>query len=91
MVTSIPNANIQNFSIMCKESINNRTIQAINYLLDNKPGLTKSAMADSFGISPSKFSEILKERMNAGTEIMSKLSSVYSISATRGFRMGRHK
>ena len=39
-------------------------------------------MADSFGISPSKFSEILKERMNAGTEIMSKLSLLYNISAT---------
>lgn len=66
---------------MDKENINKRTIQAIQYLLENRPGLTKSAMAESFGISPSKFTEILKERMNAGTEIMSKLSDVYCISA----------
>lgn len=66
---------------MNKEIINKRTIQAIEYLLENRPGLTKSAMAESFGISPSKFTEILKGRMNAGTEIMSKLSDLYNVSA----------
>lgn len=66
---------------MCKEAINKRTIQAINFLLNNGTGLAKSTMAESFGISPSKFSEILKERMNAGTDIMSKLSANYGISA----------
>lgn len=66
---------------MCKEAINKRTIQAINYLLESKSGIAKSSMAESFGISPSKFSEILKGRMNAGTDIMSKLSVSYGISA----------
>ncbi|MGM9739834.1 MAG: S24 family peptidase [Candidatus Cryptobacteroides sp.] len=61
--------------------INKRTIQAINYLLDTNPKLTKTALADSFGISASKFTEILKERMNAGTEIMSELTRTYGISA----------
>lgn len=66
---------------MDKGNINNRTIQAIEHLLRSIPGLTKSAMAESFGISPSKFTEILKGRMNAGTEIMSGLSSNYNVSA----------
>ena len=66
---------------MNKDSINKRTIQAINYLLETQPKLTKTALAESFGISASKFSEILKFRMNAGTEIMSGLSRLYGISA----------
>ena len=66
---------------MDKENINKRTIQAIIHLLETTPGLTKTAMAESFGISPSKFTEILKERMNAGTEIMSGLSIYYGVSA----------
>ena len=67
---------------MNKESINDRVIYAVNSLLAAQPSLTKSAIADSFSISNSKFSEILNRRMNAGTEILSYLTNLYGISAS---------
>ena len=64
-----------------KIDINNRTIRAIEYILDSRPDLSKSALADELGVKPSKFSEILNKRMMAGTEIMSQLVYSYNISS----------
>lgn len=44
-----------------KIDINNRTIRAIEYILDSRPDLSKSALADELGVKPSKFSEILNK------------------------------
>lgn len=66
---------------MGKENINKRVITAIKWLLENTDGLTKTALADTFGIKPAKFSEILNERMLAGTDVMSVLCSKYHISS----------
>lgn len=66
---------------MTKEEINNRSIQAINWLLESNAGLTKTALADSFAIKPAKFSEILNGRMNVGTEIMAALCANHNISS----------
>lgn len=66
---------------MEKEQINQRTIDAIYYLLNNVKGLNKTSLAASLNVKPAKFSEILNLRMNAGVDIVSLLTSVYNISA----------
>jgi len=65
---------------MKKSEINRRFIDAVDVILrDNN--VSKSAIAGQLGITPQKFSEILGERMNAGTDMMAKLCSNYEISA----------
>lgn len=66
---------------MDKLEINSRFIQAINSLLEDK-GLTKSNIASSLGIKPAKFSEILNNRMNAGTDTIAKLCALYSFNTS---------
>lgn len=67
---------------MGKEQINSRAIGAINTLLEQDNTLTKTALATSLNVKPSKFSEILNGRMMAGADMMSLLCSEYNISAT---------
>lgn len=66
---------------MDKESINERFIMAIGSLLQDK-GLTKTGIAASLGVKPAKFSEILNNRMMAGTDMIATLCDKYSFSAT---------
>ena len=66
---------------MTREHINTRALDAIAYLLSNGELHTKSSIANDLGISASKLSEILGERMKAGTEILAGLSSEYNISS----------
>lgn len=66
---------------MIRESINSRALDAIGYLLTNGDLHTKTSIANELGISQSKLSEILKERMKAGTDILSGLSSKFNISS----------
>lgn len=66
---------------MTRESINTRALDAIAYLLSNGELHTKTSIAQDLGISQSKLSEILGERMKAGTEILAGLSSEYNISS----------
>lgn len=66
---------------MTKQEISNRTVESINYLLDNQNGLTKTALADALFVKPAKFSEILNGRMLAGTDIMCVLAERFNISA----------
>lgn len=66
---------------MTRENINSRALQAISYLLSSSDLHTKTSMASDLGISPSKFSEILGERMKAGTDVLAGLSSEYNISS----------
>ncbi len=61
-----------------KEQVNQRVIAAIELCLKST---TKSEMARTMGISPSKFSEILKERMMAGLDVIHCLCVEYLISA----------
>lgn len=53
---------------MSKVAINQRFIVAVNYLISELKSENKSSIADKIKISKSKFSEILKERMNVGLE-----------------------
>ena len=66
---------------MDKTEINKRFIHAIELLLQDK-GLTKSKIAESLGIKPAKFSEILNNRMNAGVDLIALLCEKYSYSAS---------
>ncbi len=65
---------------MEKNDINGRFVEAINTLLKDK-GLTKASIAQSLGIKPSKFSEILNGRMNVGTDTIALLCENFSFSA----------
>ena len=65
---------------MDKTQINSRTIEVINTLLNKIPELTKTALAETLKVKPAKFSEILNNRMNAGTDLMALLCSKYSVS-----------
>ncbi|MBR4155526.1 MAG: hypothetical protein IKU01_02325 [Bacteroidales bacterium] len=68
---------MKNFEIV----VNERVIEAINYILKINPNLNKALLAESIGIKPAKFSEILNKRMAAGMDIIQKLCSDYAISA----------
>ncbi len=60
--------------------VNDRVIEAINYVLTSNRCLNKASLAESFGIKPAKFSEILNKRMAAGMDIIQKLCADYDIS-----------
>lgn len=66
---------------MTKESVNTRVLQAIRWLLERDSNLSKKALADSLNVSPSKFSEILNNRMYAGTDLMAELCEKFDISS----------
>ena len=62
-------------------AINERVIEAINYILSSKTEPNKAKLADNMGVKPAKFSEILNGRMKAGMDIIQKLCIDYEISA----------
>lgn len=67
---------------MGKEHINSRALTALTAVLDAHKELTKTAFAQLLGIKPSTFTEILKGRMNAGTDLMALLASDFGVSST---------
>lgn len=66
---------------MKKEDINIRFIEAVDYLLQSDVNISKGDIANSLAITPQKFSEILNQRMNIGTDIAALLCSIYHISS----------
>ena len=66
---------------MSKNIVNQRFIEVINFLILEKKVPSKSFLAEKFGITASKFSEILKERMNVGVDLLSVLIDDYEINA----------
>lgn len=70
------------FREMGKEQINNRVLAAVGVVLETHKELTKSAFAKLLDIKPSTFTEILKGRMNASSELMALLVRNYAVSAT---------
>jgi transcriptional regulator with XRE-family HTH domain len=67
---------------MGKEQINTRVLTALAAVLDAHKELTKTGFAQLLGIKPSTFTEILKGRMNAGSDLMALLTSNFGVSAT---------
>lgn len=66
---------------MEKIDINKRFILAVNALISEGIVPTKGTISDVLGVKPSKFSEILNERMNVGVDMLADLCHVYNISA----------
>ena len=62
---------------MEKVSINKRFIEAVSYLLESGSVRSKGELAEKFGIKPSKFSEILNDRMNAGTDLIAQICTIF--------------
>jgi hypothetical protein len=62
---------------MCKSLINNRFITTINALLGRDNSLTKGVLSQKLGISQQKFTEILKERMNVGADLLAGIITLY--------------
>ncbi|MCQ2050516.1 MAG: hypothetical protein MJZ22_05910 [Candidatus Saccharibacteria bacterium] len=73
---------------MCKELINKRFISVINSLLDDKKEVSKAVICQKFRISPQKFSEILKERMNVGTDLIASIAQLYPEYSLRWLLLG---
>lgn len=65
---------------MEKTLINKRFIEAVVYIIKNQRKINKSMIANELGISNSKFSEILKERMNVGVDSIAKICHCYGIN-----------
>lgn len=63
-----------------KKLVNQRFIDAINSIISENPKIHKHEIADKLQISPSTFSEILKERMNVSIDVISLLSQNYNFS-----------
>ncbi|WP_242398044.1 hypothetical protein [Bacteroides xylanisolvens] len=66
---------------MDKNSINDRFIKSVNYLISNKLVANKIDLAESLGIGNTKLSEILNKRMKAGTDLIACLCYKYSINS----------
>jgi phage repressor protein C with HTH and peptisase S24 domain len=62
---------------MDKSLINKRFNDIIIFLLERNYAETKAEIAQKLGISQSKFSEILAERMNVNTELVARLVHHY--------------
>ena len=62
--------------------VNARVLDAIQTLLNNDSGLTKSSLAKEMDVKPSKFSEILNGRMYAGIDVISFLCEKYNVSSS---------
>ena len=63
-----------------KETINQRFVDVINYLLDSKIESNKYSIAQKLGLKTSMFSEILKKRVNVGIEHIIRLKENWNIS-----------
>lgn len=64
-----------------KKDINQRFIESIEYVLSTKEVYNKSRIASELNISPSKFSEILNKRMNAGVDLIAAFCELFGISS----------
>ena len=66
---------------MDKNSINDRFIESVNYLISNKLVANRIDLAENLGIGNTKLSEILNKRMKAGTDLIACLCYKYSINS----------
>lgn len=66
--------------ILSKDEINTRFHWAVNAILSNNLMPNKTALAESLGVKPSKFSEILNGRMKVGIDMVAIMCDFYNIS-----------
>jgi phage repressor protein C with HTH and peptisase S24 domain len=63
-----------------KKLVNQRFINAVNFIITEKPKTKKSEIAKKLKIGNSTFSEILNERMNVSIDVLALLSTHYNFS-----------
>ena len=63
-----------------KQSINDRFIDAVKYLVDNKIVQSKKQISEILELKGSKLSEILSSRMHATTEVLANFCVIYNIN-----------
>lgn len=66
--------------ILTKEEINKRFIRAVTAIMVNKLISSKTGLAESLGVKPAKFSEILNGRMNVGIDMIARMCDFYEVS-----------
>lgn len=66
--------------ILTKEEINKRFIMAVTAIMMNKLISSKTGLAESLGVKPAKFSEILNGRMNVGIDMIARMCDFYGVS-----------
>lgn len=66
--------------ILSKDEINKRFITAIHAILANGLISSKTGLAESLGVKPAKFSEILNNRMKAGVDMIAVMCDFYKVS-----------
>lgn len=76
--------------ITSKKEIHIRFTTAIYAILKNRLISSKTGLAESLGIKPSKFSEILNGRMGVGVDLAAKICDEYYVSP-EWLLMGRGK
>jgi phage repressor protein C with HTH and peptisase S24 domain len=64
-----------------KLEVNERFKQVVEYMLLVDKSLSKTSIAQQFGISKSKLSEILNNRMMAGVDMLNKLVLYYNVNS----------
>lgn len=63
-----------------KNAINKRFIKAVGTVIEDGLAKNKKEISLNLGISPSRFSEILNERMNVGLDIIQNFCNQYSVN-----------
>lgn len=66
--------------ILTKEEINKRFRMAVIAIMTNKLISSKAGLAESLGVKPAKFSEILNGRMNVGIDMIARMCDFYGVS-----------
>lgn len=66
--------------ILSKEEINRRFITAVTAIMVNKLISSKAGLAESLGVKPAKFSEILNGRMKVGVDMIARMCDFYDVS-----------
>lgn len=60
-----------------EKTVNQRFTEVVDYLLDTKTVPSKKQLAADLGVSPSYFTEILKERLKIGADTLQKFFTLY--------------
>lgn len=66
--------------LLSKDEINKRFVRAVYAILSHDLVASKTDLAESLGVKPAKFSEILNGRMRAGTDMLAILCDFYKVS-----------
>lgn len=66
--------------LLSKDEINGRFVRAVYAIIGQHLVSSKTALAESLGVKPAKFSEILNGRMKAGTDMLAILCDFYKVS-----------